>query len=459
MTWLPLLFALAVTWLPSWVLISMLIPPGVAGRASMLAGYSLLSGLILVPLAMRLLSLVGVTLNLGSISLASGLVLLLGSLLRRSRAPQSAPPANTSCWRSASGWQRALLLLCLSLLAVRLATLGMELSLRPIFAWDGKQHWAKQAKVFFEAGEIVPFVPMQQWLDLSGRDAFTNIHPDYPITVPLLQAWLNFALGEWNDSLMNLPWLWCYVALGCIFFGQLRAGGAPPLIALAACYMLLSMPLLNTHVALAGYADIFMGTCFLGGLAAFHNWTVSRERWQGLLALGCAAAGLLIKNEGFYWLLCLIPGLLVAQLGTRNAARVLSGLASAALAVCLIVPHDLSIAGHSIDSMQLAYHPESWLPILRSFWLDDNWHLLSYILALFLLANIFLARERLPQLVPTLAVMATAVGMYLALYLLTRHAYGAVNYTSLNRVALQLVPGLSFIAVLLYLNISKPLPR
>lgn len=421
----------------------------------MLAGYSLLSGLILVPLVMRLLSLVGVTLNLGSISLASCLVLLLGLLVRRSRAPQTCPLAHTPVWHGASRWQRTLLLLCLSLLAVRLVTLGMELSLRPIFAWDGKQHWARQAKVFFAAGEIVSFVPMQQWLDLSGRGVFTNIHPDYPITVPLLQAWINFALGEWNDSLMNLPWLWCYVALGCIFFGQLRASGATPLIAVAACYMLLSMPFLNIHVALAGYADIFASTCFLGSLTAFHNWTVSKERWQGLLALCCGAAGLLIKNEGFYWLLCLIPGLLFAQLGTHNAGRVLSGLAIAALAVYLVVPHDLSVAGHSIDSMQLAYRPESWLPILRSFWLDDNWHLLGYILAFFLLANIFRARERLTGLLPALAVMAAAIGMYLALYLLTRHAYGAVNYTSLNRVALQLAPGLSFIAVLLYLNVSK----
>jgi hypothetical protein len=442
-----LLVALAFTWLPCWVLLARLIPAGGAGHRSILAGYSLLAGLVFIPLLMRLLSGVGIGLDFTNICLAAGALLLAALALPRAVAA-AIPGARHE---ESTTWQKVLIALCLAMIAARVITLGMEVSLRPIFAWDGKQHWAKQARVFFDAGAIVPYVSMQEWLAQGGRGVFTTVHPDYPITIPLLQVWANLAVGEWHHSLMNLPWLLCYVAIGCVAFGQLRAAGANTVTAIAASYMLLSMPFLNIQVALAGYADIFMAACYLAALAAFYNWSVDRQRWQGLLALGFALAGLLIKNEGFYWLLSFIPGLVLVMLPARTAAVTLGGLALAALVLYGLVPHDLAIAGHSIDSIQAGYHPESWQPILLSAWVQDNWHLLGYLFAIFLLAALCCARRQLAALVPVLATLFTALVMYLMLYLFTSHYVGAINYTSLNRVALQLTPALGFVAVLLYM--------
>ena len=67
------------------------------------------------------------------------------------------------------------------------------------------------------------------------------------------------------------------LGLGAAFYGHARAAGASPVTALAFTYMLLSMPLLNTHVALAGYADLLLGACYCAAIMAFHNWSVTRE--------------------------------------------------------------------------------------------------------------------------------------------------------------------------------------
>ena len=95
------------------------------------------------------------------------------------------------------------------------------------------------------------------------------MHPDCPITTPLLQTWVNVALGQWHDSLMNLPWLLIWISLGLIFYAQARSAAIGPAISIAATYMVLSLPYLNVHVALAGYADLLLALCFLAALAAF----------------------------------------------------------------------------------------------------------------------------------------------------------------------------------------------
>ncbi len=89
-------------------------------------------------------------------------------------------------------------------------------------------HWATKARVWFEYNRIVPFVTKDAWLEMGGAGVFTDRHPDYPVTVPLLQVWMNLALGHWDESLMNLPWLLCLIALGSAFYGQLRVTRCRP---------------------------------------------------------------------------------------------------------------------------------------------------------------------------------------------------------------------------------------
>lgn len=453
-----LLLAFALTFLPGCVWMMRLVPRGISARASLVAGYGMLFGMVVIPVIMRGLSAAGLPFSFLNIGTAAAGLLLAGLLLpqkcRAGHSGQVAPPAAARTTR----WEALVICLCAALIGARLVSLGMEAGLRPIFAWDGKQHWAKQARIFFETASVARYVPFEQWLELGGAGVYTTVHPDYPITIPLLQAWTSIALGGWHHNLINLPWVLCYAALGLIFYGQLRAAGAGALLAVASTYMLLSLPYLNIQVALAGYADIFMAACYLAAVAAFFNWTTDRNPGQAALATAFALSCLLVKNEGLFWLLSFLPGLLLVWLGVKRGALSLAALAVLLLLCLWLLPENLTIAGQSLAGLNLQYRPQSWPSIYNSFLVHDNWHLLGYIFIALLVAAATLSRPTLARIAPLAAVITSALVLYLALYLLTRHAHGAIVYTSINRVALQLMPAVGFLASVIFLQLGRDKP-
>ncbi len=240
------------------------VPFNCAGRTALVWGNGALLGLLLIPQLMRALDALQIPLTFAATASLVGALIALAlvtQLLRGLKAPSvPAPVLYCSAMPAA---HKGLFWFLLLLIVVRVTTLGLEIVWRPLFPWDATTHWATKARVWFEYNRIVPFVTKDAWWEIGGAGIFTDLHPHYPVAVPLLQVWMNLALGRWDESLMNLPWLLCLMALGSAFYGQLRALGLGPVLAIAFVYLLLSMPLLNTHVALAGYADIFSGRCLL----------------------------------------------------------------------------------------------------------------------------------------------------------------------------------------------------
>lgn len=451
-----LLLALLIPAIPAWLCLERIVPLGMPARHSLLSGYTLLLGLLQVTLLMRLLSLLGIPFSITSVGLAALPVLLAGLLAPPSWRVAPWPKRNNQVQRETlSRLHYIFLALLLALIAARLVSLGIEAGTRPVWSWDAKQHWTKQAKVFFELGSVVPYVPLNDWLTAGGKGVYTNMHPDYPITTPLLQAWMGTALGGWHDSLVNLPWVAMYISLGLIFYSQARAAGLEVLNACAGTYLVLSLPYLNTHVALAGYADLMMACCFLGAVSAFALWASTRHPGQAILAMLCGLGCLLIKNEGFYWLLSLIPGVAVATLGVQRALAIGLALLLGLLLLLWLLPGDWLIAGHSLNDIALRYRPEAWQAIGQSFFIHDNWHFLAWLFVAALCLTALTNEPSRKVLAPVAACLLSALCLYLALYLLTKHAGGAVRFTSLNRVALHLVPAAGFYVLLVYGGLLK----
>ena len=69
----------------------------------------------------------------------------------------------------------------------------------------------------------------------------------------------------------------------------------------------------------------------LAACAAFYHWSISGSSWQGLLALTAAAALLLLKNEGLFWLLSFAPGLMLVWLPRHLAVVAIAAAALIAL--------------------------------------------------------------------------------------------------------------------------------
>jgi hypothetical protein len=341
-------------------------------------------------------------------------------------------------------WQQTLFIFLFAIIILRFAGLGLEIIWRPLFAWDAWNQWATKARVWYELGRLVPFVPADIWLSSGTTQAYTDSAPHYPATIPLLQVWMSYSLGRWDDSLMNLPWLQCGIALGLAFYGQVRLWGASPLFAMIFTYFLLSLPLLDTHIALAGYADLFMATVYGLAAMAFFHWTRTRDHRQGILALLLILSCSLIKIPGQIWMLTFLPALWVALMPRTGmiGMAVLAVLGAAAL--FLLDRTQLVILGYTLHT---EFSPVGE-PILKNVFVMDNWHMFWYLfiaLWLFALTRLFSA----PLRVMTILVLTDFYFLAIVFFFSKAHVWVA-DFSTLNRALLHIVPMLMFYMMVLY---------
>lgn len=424
----------------------LLIPAHTVARPLLAWGNGALLGLLLIPQLLRALDALGMPLAFQpAAAIVSILAAVAALLLMRSRrgsavtAPVEPPMPAV---------HRILFTLLAVLLLTRTVTLGLEILWRPLFPWDATMHWATKAKVWFELGWMAPFVENDVWLNSGGAGVFTDRHAGYPPTIPLLQVWMNLATGRWDESLMNLPWLLCFLALGCAFYGQLRVAGTKALPALVFTYLLLSMPLLNIHVALAGYADLFLGAAYCAALMAFHNWLCTRQRWQGLLAIVFALACVVIKNEGLPWALTLLPALALSVSTRHRIAKLLLLLALAlTLLAVLAYKNPAMVSGALAQTTRL--HMAGLAGMIRVIWLHDNWHLLGYLFAIVIPLGLLLPGALTRRYLGLAIALACALLLFLILFLFTEFGAGASNFTGVGRLSLHLFPGALFFCALL----------
>jgi len=453
---LRILFALALPVLLGGWWLGLLVPRNVPARTWVVWGNGALAGLLLLPLLMRLLDALGLSLHFGLLGSTAACLAALALAVRVIlRSPQALPLAPTLPAPLPAA-QRVVIAVLAALILLRLLTLCLEVYWRPLFPWDATMHWATKARVWSDAGAIIPFVDNDRWLELGGQGVYTDHHPYYPITTPLLQVWMSSALGRWDESLINLPWPLCLAALGAAFYGQARVAGAGALNAAVFTWFLFTMPLLNTHIALAGYADFFLGACYCAAVMAFYNWYRSRRAWQALLAALFAASCPLVKNEGFYWLLSFGPGLVLVLLPRRRGLALLGGGLLALFLLLAFFPPDLVVAGHSLANLDLHFRNRVPGALAVSFWVHDNWHLFAWFLVALGIARVCSRRSPPGDYAGLLAVLGSAVALFLILFLYTRYSWGAIRFSAVGRIGVQLVPALLFLTLLLARDLLSP---
>src|SRR5438552_6813405 len=232
------------------------------GRASWLCalGYGYVVGQILGAVGLYISGTVGLGVRfLPAAGIQVALCVLLAAVLRRSLRGDSSVPNGVAPLR-ADGVGRWLAIAFASVVLFRVAALGLEATAQPLYPWDAWQQWGTKARVWFETGELKRFVTPEEWLLLSSAtpaDAvYTDANPRYPPVVPLIQVWSLGPTHTWDDSAIGLTWAALLAALGAAMAGQLlRIAGYWPL-ALGAAYVTVSLPILDTHAALAGYGDL-----------------------------------------------------------------------------------------------------------------------------------------------------------------------------------------------------------
>jgi hypothetical protein len=414
-------------------------------------GYGYLAGALATTLAMRALDVIGVRWTVPLIALQ--LVALAAVAAGLSGLP-STPWLRESlhaCSRrlaTLSAAQRLLFYGCLALIAVRLMGLALELTWRPLLPWDAWAQWATKARVWYEYGRLAAFVDPAQWLASGTAMQFVDAHSDYPATVPLLQAWTALCLGRWDESLINVPWVAILVALGVVFYAQLRRIGTGMGGAMLFTYLLLSIPFIDLHVAVAGYVDIFIAAAYGMAAMALWQWVRAREPADALLAALCALACVAIKKEGIVWALTLLPPILVAM-DRRLGLRVVALLGAGVFGYLLFGPAELRVLGYSLrtDFSNVAR------PVFEHFFEMDNWHLLWY-----LTPAVMALRWRVlfaHAIAPATVTMLGAFAFVFVVFFYSSAAFGVADETLVNRLPLHLVPALAFYLALLWRQVPE----
>jgi hypothetical protein len=409
------------------------------GEAAWVVGAGYLAGAFLLTVWMRLLSASGLGFGLATVAGPVALAALACTFVawRRPHAPLA--PAARGAFRALvtspdlAGALRVAWWLLLAWLGLRFVLLGVELGTRPLYPWDAWTQWATKARVWYELGHVVPFARVDAWLAANGA-AYFDASPEYPPTMPLLQVWSCLALGRWDDTLMNAPWWAIGVALALVVYGGLRRLEVDAVAALVGAFLVASLPLANTHVALAGYADLPMAAWYTAAALAFLHWTKTRAGSDGVVALVLAIACTQIKNPGWFWAATLLPGLVVALAPKQGVRIVLIGFAVAAVALVALARFDLTLFNYQL---KLDYKP-AWGDLLQSYFLLGNWHLLWYgAIAVALLSW----RQLLaPALAPLTVVVIGGLLFLFFVFGFTTASFYITDQTTVNRATLHFAP-------------------
>jgi len=434
---LGLLLSVALPWAAGALCVRAILRSGTESSVLLCLGYGYPLGLFATTLIMRALDASG-----QRWTLAWMIPLLVVLALVAGWRANLRPPWRIS-WRGAAGAiaglppaSRRLFWLFFALCGADVAVVALQATASLLLPFDAWAQWASKARVWYEYGRLTSFVSPTTWLAFPGPLQFTDVHPEYPGTVSLFQVWTALALGRWDESLVNAPWIAIYCALGLAFYAQLRRIGSGALKAMAGTYLLLSLPFLQVHAAVAGMADIFVALAYGLAAASLWQWIMTRERHDALLALIMAITCASLKLEGGLWVLTLVPALVTAL--NRRAGFLLAALAGAiALLYLAFGPSQVMILGYGVRTQ----FENVSLPIFQHLFVMDNWHLFWYAFA----AMIVLKARVLvrPNLAPMTMTVAAGLGFVGIVFFFSWASVGVDEEGIVNRLLLQFVPALA----------------
>lgn len=425
----------------------------------MAAGYGFFVGYFLLVLGLLLLDQLGVTYTRGSVLAVMGGWVILGAValgVDRRFVSRLAPGVGAVAPHM-SRVERALLALFLGLILLRLVGLWIEVSHLPLLPWDAWQTWSQKARVWFETGSRVPTdLTVLNWF---GGEGYAVPSGHYPPFIPLLQTSQASLMGQWDAALINLPWWGAFVALLMGFMAQARAAGASWPLAVGGAWLLSSVPMLATHVALAGYADVWVTAVFgLLGIALLLAVTgADRGQWVWVVLLLPIMLSIKLRPTPIL-VVSLLPILLYGGLSLwQGRRRVLAGGALGLSLVLVGVVLGFYLQGHwltkagglSIPGVGVPF--QELLPTLDLLHImllvQDGWGVWWWLLLLMLpLAWVGRgggAPARLAAVV-VLVFLLVVLGSYSGSYMFRN----IQNMTVTNRGLLYILPMASFMVIL-----------
>lgn len=332
----------------------------------------------------------------------------------------------------------------------------LELLSYPTYAWDAVSTWSYRAKVWFHSGQINTFVSLSDWLQSDNPELYTIQAYQYPNFVSLMQLWLALNIDQWHESLIHLPafQVGLFTVLGVYAFA--RKFGYSRLTSLLCSTALISMPMFHNHLAIGGYADIWMSAYIGMGLISLMLFLHDNQSADLVLALILLLTALSIKVEATAWLIMAIFLILFHQ-------RIWPGLLVLGLLLSAIAAREY------LPSNSLHEVSDGWLSYLRSglqfeshdastaffnnLFVYDNWHLLGIITCFAAIVSVASPLKKHQKIAVNLLILITISLIFL--FFFTSSGNWAADYTAINRILLQFIPAIVFALMLILGHYSR----
>lgn len=216
----------------------------------------------------------------------------------------------------------------------------------PVFGWDAVDIWVPYGLDFF--GNLKNLTD-----DHSGA-----LYSRHPPTVPYFIGWVTYVADAFNVTatpVLNFCWLLVGVAIFCLLSGYAIFHGIDSTIANLLGVITLSIPLLENHFLISGYADIILAAYILALFVVID--LVGRFRpFPIFLVLVLLLAPSVIKNTGYLYSL-IIAVLILLNLFKLSISRITLCFA---LGICVAVASSKSdTAVFTAGGSSISYaHPE-----------------------------------------------------------------------------------------------------
>jgi hypothetical protein len=322
------------------------------------------------------------------------------------------------------------------------------------------------------SGTMTDLVSAADWAASTTASVHTMDAWHYPLFPSVIPYWAALSLGDWSETLINLPVLFAGLAIGMALYGQCREHGLNVSVSLILCYLLYSIPLFATHLALAGYADIWMaGFAGLGFVALIQGFSLNKDTstsWpQLILGFSMILFSACVKNEGSVWFVSAMAMLVLVMFRPRvpilimvtTILLILLGFALGFTNVDLPMIGKLGLVDKHLVVPLIGKFGLTIHDIRSVYWENfinmGSWNLVWLVVA----ASLFLGLRPQKAVSDT---RARRAAMSLILIFLTTQVFifGFTNqgqwadtYTAINRLPLHFIPALLF-AVAVIANAS-----
>jgi hypothetical protein len=293
-------------------------------------GLSFLAGVIWVSLFAVALLTVGIPLTLTTFVVLSTGTAVAGLSLRRDWLSMVRPCPNTGGLRQRArslpwyAWAGGATLA--GFFAYALSG-GFMAAVRPLQDWDAWSIWSRKAEMLFHTGRLTT--------DFFASSAYTFMHPDYPLLVPVFESIEYRAMGAVDTRAIHLQfWLLLMAFVLAILYLGLRRGTLLEWLPLAVVVAI--TPSVVSQIFTA-YADIPLALFLAVGVLLLGEWLVRHDPKNLAVSVLFLAGTASTKNEGLVAaVIVLFVAAIVTLVGVGRREKRQFVIAGAAFAAAIL---------------------------------------------------------------------------------------------------------------------------